>query len=383
MSVCCLAKLQVQPVRVGIQPHHTAAAFCKPSQAQALLGNLGITSTRLAVPPVSDMAPLLTQLQPHQRLLLLHYNAAQQELCIAAWGVPRASADGAAAAATLVSGPGAASSATTTAAAAAGGSESARSKRLSAAADAATALGAGTDAQQQPVLLSSMRCPALELADLMAAFRAYRRKLQKEIVRVTSQPPPKPASSDDAARTAAAASGTKKAAPAGAGAAGKAGSKDKASKLDAAASEAAPWVPPVAMFDQQLNEEWHALLLRVRGLGTCGFISVAWRLLGCADRLPFNDSPTTVRVRACRWRRCCSPWPMCCQRLCARHQQPPLLTPWRHQQPPSLAPRRQAAGPQRQAALQQRQPRLGPSCCRCSCCWTRSSIAFLGRPCRL
>lgn len=283
----------------------TAAPAAGWLQAEQLLSCLGVTSKRLHVPHPQLLAPLVSQLQPQQRLLLLHYNTAHQELCVAAWGVVQqrqqakqagqesagleASVPGASAmdrnsssggAAAAVMGTTAATSAAAAAAAAAvpSGSESARGRRTSVAKDAAVvaaaAAGASGSAVQQAVLLGSMHCPLQHLEALMAGFRAYRRQLHKAVIEVTSQPTPPPCQLTPGGGTAGeapAATGTAGAA-AGAGSAakkppasavGKAKGGSGAAAATAAASEVPPWVPPVHVFGQELNVQWQQLLDQV------------------------------------------------------------------------------------------------------------------------
>jgi hypothetical protein len=55
-----------------------AACCCSCKQAQQLLSLLGHSSKRLKAGQLGSMAPLLSQLQPEQRLLLFHYNESRQ-----------------------------------------------------------------------------------------------------------------------------------------------------------------------------------------------------------------------------------------------------------------------------------------------------------------
>jgi hypothetical protein len=248
-------------------------------QVQQLLSLLGITSKRLQVPHPAALKPLLSQLQPNQRLLLLHHDSDKQQLVLAAWGVPgaqlsaeaqaalaaaalAASEAAAAAAAAAASAPGVAAKGTS----ASGGAPSAKSRKSAvtpvANDPAADAAAAAMAAVPPAAILGSMPCTQQQLQHLADAFAAYSRHLQKAIVAVASQPAPThPA--DASAAPPPAAFGAAAAKKPAAAAAGKAAGKDKGAK-DASAADVPPWVPPAPVFPPELNEQWQQLMLQVR-----------------------------------------------------------------------------------------------------------------------
>ncbi|KAF8063688.1 CFAP46 [Scenedesmus sp. PABB004] len=216
-------------------------------QARQALAAVGVTAERLCVGPPATLAPLLSGLQPEQRLLLLHYDAAREELLAAAWGTepapPQAPAPAPAPALPAV-------------------------RRLGSAA-AAPAGAAGGEASFAVVGAAPVPQSALEV--LVARFRAHRRRLRKHVVQVTSLPPPRPAAAAGAAAGAPAPAvpGPRKAGAAAAGGpGGKPGGRDsraaggKAS--DAAGADEAEWLPVAPVFAPELDEEWDQLMREVR-----------------------------------------------------------------------------------------------------------------------
>jgi hypothetical protein len=251
-------------------------------QVQQLLSLLGITNKRLQVPQPASLVPVLAQLQPHQRLLLLHHDKDKQQLVVAAWGMPGSGTPQG----THPEATGSAAAAHTAAAAAAGpasspgrghsssgGGQTARGRKSAAgtlnpaedaaavaAAAAAAAAAADVAATPPAALLGSMPCTAQQLQELIAAFAAYSRQLQKAVVQAVSTAVPVPAA-DPAAAAAGSAVGAAGAKKPAAGAGAKAGGKDKGAR-DAGA-EVPPWLPPGPVFPTELNEQWQQLMQKV------------------------------------------------------------------------------------------------------------------------
>jgi hypothetical protein len=270
-----------QPLPFVLPAHPTPPSHNPCSQVQQLLALLGTTHRRLQVPQPQELLPLLSQLHPHQRLLLVHHDSDRQQLVLSAWGLPGHAQD-------TPKGQGgvlAAGATPATAAAAAGSSaggaagSTGRGSSVSGSGTARGKKGSVVDSARQvepsgpavppaaaappAAVLCSMPCTTQSLQELSAAFAAYSRQLQRAIVQVSSTPVPAPAAADAAA-----------AATAGVGGATAAGKKSaaslssKAAAKDKTAKEAVPetpaWIPPVPMFPQELNEQWQQLMQQVR-----------------------------------------------------------------------------------------------------------------------
>lgn len=226
-----------------------------------MLSLLGITNRRLQVPQTDALVPLLSQLQPHQRLILLHHDTDKQQLVLAAWGMPVSKTrSGSGAAPGCASGP-AATAASTHSSSSSGGTQSARARTSTTTEPPPPAGIEASAAAPPPALLASMPCTQQQISELVLAFNAYSRQLQKAIAQAAGQDVPSPTvtTPEVPAGPGAALSESKKQPAA---AAGKAGAKDKGSKD--AASEVPPWVPPVPVFPAEHNEQWQQLLRQVR-----------------------------------------------------------------------------------------------------------------------
>lgn len=228
-------------------------------QVQHMLSLLGVTNRRLQVPQTDGLVPLLSQLQPHQRLILLHHDTDKQQLVLATWGMPVSKTrPHSVAAAGCASGP--AATAASAHSSSSGGMQSARARTSITTEPPPPAGIEPSAAAPPPALLASMPCTQQQISELVSVFNAYSRQLQKAITQAAGQPVPSPTMTtpEVLAGPGAAVSESKKPP---ANAAGKAGAKDKGSKD--AASEVPPWVPPVPVFPAELNEQWQQLLRQV------------------------------------------------------------------------------------------------------------------------
>lgn len=239
-------------------------------QVHHVLNLLGITTKRLQVPQPDTLVPLLHQLRPHQRLLILHHDASKQQLVLAAWGAaPAAPAAGGISSSV---GDAAQGSEPAKPVSSTNPAQSARAHRSSAVVKehpqpaptcepAASTHEPAAPALLPAVLLGSMQCTQQQLWELTATFAAYSRQVQKAVIQAASEAVQQVATPADipgaAAEGAAPAVGSAKK-PQPAGAASKAGGKDKGSKQ--ATAEVPPWVPPAPVFPQALNEDWQRIM---------------------------------------------------------------------------------------------------------------------------
>lgn len=247
------------PLPTGVPAAAAAPTGLYIHQAQQLLSLIGITTKRPQAPAAgaAALAPLLSQLQPDQRVLLLHYDEDRQELLFAAWNVEGDLAIGNEASNMSVGTVGLEMH-----------NEAGDVAGKSSAAKKGTAAAAASQGPPRITVIGSMPLAQYAINSLIQDVEAYKQQVSKKVLEVTSKPPPAaPAAAAAIVPSVTAVTGarsSKIAPPSGpAAAAGKGSSKDKGSKDDEKVAAEAAWVPTVPVFPVELNQQWQQLMLQV------------------------------------------------------------------------------------------------------------------------